>query len=286
MYIDACVVHTCVYMYFYVQMCDHVYTYMCMHTCTFLPGIKHLLKHSIFMCILASFFPSLLMAWRTRSPSDSDRMIICKSTQNSHMYKWCLVILRHFVETTQVVGTGQWCINCINHCHHSSKGKTKRLQHTQSSRSRREWSCIKPRLGPTSLAEDVKNMLPGMTCPTVTHSEIPIYKYHREDLGFTCLSGFFCLFVFFLMNRRCNCFIGPWKALEPDFQAYEQRNFSDGKSQNDTDIKCRRHEVQKDSFLFLSSGSSRKTWDCLSLTQIQTWTEDQFQGFWLFVLFP
>lgn len=54
-----CSTHTCVYMYFYVPMCDHVYTYMCMHTSTFLPGIKHLLKHSIFMCMLASFFPSL-----------------------------------------------------------------------------------------------------------------------------------------------------------------------------------------------------------------------------------
>lgn len=87
------------------------------------------------------------MAKLTGSASDLDRMIICKSTQNSHMYRCCLVILRHFVETTKVVGMGQWCINWINHYHHSSKEKTKQLQHTQSSWTRREWSCIKPRLG-------------------------------------------------------------------------------------------------------------------------------------------
>lgn len=88
------------------------------------------------------------MARLTGSASDLDRMIICKSTQNSHMYKCCLVILRHFVETTKVVGTGQWGINWINHYHHSSKEKTKQLQHTQSSWIQREWSRIKPRLGP------------------------------------------------------------------------------------------------------------------------------------------
>lgn len=100
------------------------------------------------------------MVWLTRSASDLDRMIICKSTQNSHMYKCCLVILRCFVETTKVVGMGQWCINWINHYHHSSKEKTKQLQHTQSSGTRREWSRIKPRLGPCSwVGHVVKNLL-------------------------------------------------------------------------------------------------------------------------------
>ena len=137
------------------------------------------------------------MAPLTRSASDLDRMIICKSTENFHMYKRCLVILRHFVETTKVVGTGQWCINWINHYHHSSKEKTKQLQHTQSSRTRREWNCIKPRLDPYSwLGDVVKTLQPLTTYSTVPNFEIPIDKHVGGYFWFSCLSTFYLFYIF------------------------------------------------------------------------------------------
>ena len=135
---------------------------------------------------MVSFFPPIFLDGMVDTINIRFKMIICKSTQNSHMYKCCLTILRHFIETTKMVEIGQWCINWINHYHHSSKEKTKQLQRIQSSWTRREWSCIKPRLGSCSWVGDVvKNLL--------RNSEIPVYKYDGGR-GFS----FACLFLFAL----------------------------------------------------------------------------------------
>ena len=142
------------------------------------------------------------MARLTGAASDLDRMIICKSTQSPHVYQRCLVILRHFVETTKVVGTGQWCINWINHHHYSSKEKTKQLQHTQSSWTWREWSRIKPRLGPCSLVGDVLKTCSHWwkTCPTVPKLWNPyLYILRRGILVYLLVCFLFvsvCLFLY------------------------------------------------------------------------------------------
>lgn len=138
---------------------------------------------------MVSFFPPIFLDGMVDTINIRFSMIICKSPQNSHMYKCCLIILKHFVETTKIVEIGQWCIDWINQYHHSSKEKTKQLEHIQSSWTLREWSCIKPRLGSCCRGCCKK------FAPQFPNSEIPVYKYDgRRAFSFAC-PFLFALFV-------------------------------------------------------------------------------------------
>lgn len=126
-----------------------------------------------------------------------------------------LPILRHVVETTKMAEIGQWCINWINHYHHSSKEKTKQLQHIQSSWTRREWSRRKARLGSYSWVGDVvKNLL--------HNSQILKFLFINITEGgdFHFLVCFYLLWLFHT-HRKCNCFTGLWNQIfEPISEFY------------------------------------------------------------------
>lgn len=184
------------------------------------------------------FFPPIFLDGMVDTINIRFRMIICKSPQNSHMYKCCLTILKYFVETTKIVEIGQWCINWINQYHHSPKEKTKQLQHIQSSWTLREWSCIKPRLGSCSWVGDVVKTL-------LHNSQILKFLFiNMIEGGHFHLLACFYLLCLFLTNRKWNCFTGLWNQI---FEAISEFYLMVRLKMT---CKFQRHRVEKGNFFF------------------------------------